>query len=610
MSKKPVVADRPRRRRPERAKAAPPALRAPRLAKARGGDAPAAPAVHRVEVVVAARFADPAGHEALAELVGAGLDAARAVRVVRTYFLEGRLSPADLERAARDVLADPVVDAYAVDGPVLGSSETARSAAVTVTRRPGVTDPEADSAVATLRALGMDVSRAKASRTYWVEGVPASRDPALLAAATDALGNEVIEQVSAGPLETWHFPAPAEAVVRRREVRLRDLSAEELPELSKAMGLSLSALEMAAVREHFRALRREPTDLELETIAQTWSEHCKHKTLTGPVDYEDASGRRRIDNLLRSTIVAATERLAKPWCLSVFADNAGVIAFDDDDAVCMKVETHNHPSAIEPYGGAGTGIGGVIRDVLGTGLGARPVANTDVFCFGPPDMPAKEVPAGCMHPKRLLKGVVAGVRDYGNRMGIPTVNGAIHFDPRYVGNPVVFCGCVGILPRDRIAKAAKPGDLCVAFGGRTGRDGIHGATFSSVELTSASETVSSGAVQIGDAITEKKVLDVLVRARDLGHFHAVTDCGAGGFSSAVGEMGEETGVEVDLSAAPTKYAGLRYDEVWISEAQERMVAAIPKAKWPKFRALCEAEGVEAVVLGRFTSTGRLVVRHG
>jgi phosphoribosylformylglycinamidine synthase len=535
------------------------------------------------------------------------------VRVVRTYFLEGRLAARQLAVAAREVLADPVMDRFAVDARVLPAAEARAARPVTVTRKTGVTDPEAESAVATLKALGFPVARAKTARTYWVKGVAApaagAPDP-LHAAATEALGNEVIEEVREGALEAWAFPAPAEAPVKRREVPVRGLSAQELGELSTAMGLSLSVVEMSAVRERFRALGREPTDLELETIAQTWSEHCKHKTLGGPVDYEDEHGRRRIDGILKTTVFAATERLAKPWCLSVFRDNAGVIAFDDEDAVCMKVETHNHPSAIEPYGGAGTGIGGVIRDVLGTGLGARPVANTDVFCFGPPDLEAAEVPRGCLHPRRLLKGVVSGVRDYGNRMGIPTVNGAIHFDPRYVGNPVVFCGCVGILPRDRVEKAARPGDLVVALGGRTGRDGIHGATFSSVELTSASETVSSGAVQIGDAITEKKVLDVLLQARDLGLFHAVTDCGAGGFSSAVGEMGEDTGVEVDLAAAPLKYAGLRYDEVWISEAQERMVAAVPRRAWPRLRALCASEDVEAVVLGRFTRTKRLVVRHG
>ena len=298
------------------------------------------------------------------------------------------------------------------------------------------------------------------------------------------------------------------------------------------------------------------------------------------------------------------------WCVSVFEDNAGVIRFDDEDNVVFKVETHNHPSALEPYGGANTGIGGVIRDPLGTGLGAKPICNTDVFCFAPPDTPVDSLPPGVIHPKRVMKGVVEGVRDYGNRMGIPTVNGAVYFDPRYLGNPLVYCGNVGLLPRDMSFKAVQPGDYIVAIGGRTGRDGIHGATFSSAELTSESETLSGGAVQIGNAITEKMVMDVLLQARDKGLYSAVTDCGAGGFSSAVGEMGEKIGAEVWLDKAPLKYEGLSYTEIWISEAQERMVFAVPEDKLREFTEVCEAEDVEAVVIGRFAPTGRLQLKYG
>ncbi len=230
--------------------------------------------------------------------------------------------------------------------------------------------------------------------------------------------------------------------------------------------------------------------------------------------------------------------------MSVFRDNAGVVRFDEHFNVVFKVETHNHPSALEPYGGANTGLGGVIRDPMGTGLGAKPVCNTDVFCFAPPDTPVDELPAGVLHPRRVMKGVVAGVRDYGNRMGIPTVNGAIFFDPRYLGNPLVYCGNVGLLPRDKSDKQVLPGHQIVVLGGRTGRDGIHGATFSSAELTSESESLSGGAVQIGNAITEKMVLDIVLMARDRGLFSAITDCGAGGLSSAVGEMGEDIGAVV------------------------------------------------------------------
>ncbi len=209
-----------------------------------------------------------------------------------------------------------------------------------------------------------------------------------------------------------------------------------------------------------------------------------------------------------------------------------------------------------------------------------------------------------------MHGVVSGVRDYGNRMGIPTVNGAIYFDPRYLGNPLVFCGNVGVIPHDKSFKEVRAGDYIVAIGGRTGRDGIHGATFSSAELTHQSETLSGGAVQIGNAITEKMVLDVVIAARDRGLYHAITDCGAGGFSSAVGEMGEKIGAEVWLDRAPLKYDGLSYTEIWISEAQERMVLSVGEDQWKDFEALCQAEGVEATILGKFVPTGRLTLKYG
>ncbi len=280
------------------------------------------------------------------------------------------------------------------------------------------------------------------------------------------------------------------------------------------------------------------------------------------------------------------------------------------DHVCFKVETHNHPSALEPYGGANTGIGGVIRDPMGTGLGAKPFCNTDVFCFAPPDVSLDELPPGVLHPRRVIQGVVAGVRDYGNRMGIPTVNGAVYFDRRYLGNPLVYCGNAGLIPVGKEEGTVRENDYIVAIGGRTGRDGIHGATFSSAELTSESETLSGGAVQIGNAITEKMVLDVLLQARDRNLYNAVTDCGAGGFSSAVGEMGEHIGAEVWLDKAPLKYDGLTYTEIWISEAQERMVLSVPPENWEELKSLCDSENVEAAIIGRFAPTGRLVLMFG
>ncbi|HEU4395263.1 MAG TPA: phosphoribosylformylglycinamidine synthase subunit PurL, partial [Planctomycetota bacterium] len=489
-------------------------------------------------------------------------------------------------------------------GPVRPDEE--RLPVLTVLRRPGVMDPVEGSVREALRDLGIEALSVRTGRRFVVEG--GVEPGAAAAAAGRALANEVVEEVHRGVSLPVRVPHPAAYAFRRVEVPLRGADDAALERISREGGLSLEVFEMQAIRDHFDRLGREPTDAELETLAQTWSEHCKHKTLTGAVRMRDPDGERRYSNLLKETVFLATATLNRPWCLSVFKDNAGVIALDDRHAVCMKVETHNHPSALEPYGGAGTGVGGVIRDVLGTGLGARPFLGTDVFCLAPPDLPADRVPAGALPPRRVLRGVVAGVRDYGNRMGIPTASGALWFDERFVGNPLVFCGTVGLLPRDRVEKAPRPGDRVVVVGGRTGRDGIHGATFSSAKLTRDSERLDAGAVQIGNPIEEKRVLDGLLRARDESLYTAVTDCGAGGLSSAVGEMAEGLGATVDLDLVPTKYPGLSYAEVWISEAQERMVLSVPPDRLRRLREVFAAEGVEVTDLGSFEATGRLRLR--
>ena len=394
-----------------------------------------------------------------------------------------------------------------------------------------------------------------------------------------------------------------------KHIPIRDVDDQELTRISREGILSLNLDEMKAIQAYFVRQGREPTDIEIETIAQTWSEHCVHKTFKSRIEYTENEGPIEvIDGLFNSFIRRATAEIDKDWCVSVFVDNAGIIEFDDQYNITFKVETHNHPSAIEPYGGAGTGIGGVIRDTLGTGLGAKPILNTDVFCFGPPDLPFDQLPTGSLHPRRIFKGVVAGVRDYGNRMGIPTANGAILFDVRFTGNPLVFCGNVGLIPKNRCEKSVLPGDLILAVGGRTGRDGIHGATFSSLELDDASENLGS-MVQIGNPIMEKKIVDVLMEARDRHLFRSITDCGAGGFSSAVGEMGSDTGAEVHLEKALLKYEGLAPWEIWLSEAQERMVLALPPENLQEMMALCQAESVEATALGEFTDSGALRVRY-
>lgn len=623
--------------------------------------------------------------------------------VARVYLIESALDDGRLSVVADRLLADPVTEAV-----TRGAAPGAGATIVEVHPLPGVMDPVAQTvrdAIGDLVDDPGDVSISTGWR-YDLAGLGFEEAQDL---ARRLLANPVIHRIHAGPFTPDRLPRGSEYRFELRRVALRDLDDDRLEALSHDAHLFLSLDEMRVVRDEFRRLGREPTDIELETIAQTWSEHCVHKTLKSRIIYRDdaardgsksarqpegeaggTSGPRRgmdvsftftpggraagdapgarpappdhqsaqpapssaatiewsarpghtvnpdgsvtIDNLLRSTVAAATHELIADgvdWTLSVFRDNSGVVALDDATAVCIKVETHNHPSAIEPYGGAATGIGGCIRDVIGTGLGARPIASMDVFCVGFPerwrepsgdeatprggDDPRAVLPPGCLHPRRVLTEVVAGVRDYGNRMGIPTVSGGVAFDDRYIGNPLVFAGCVGVMPLDRVTGGARAGDRIVALGGRTGRDGIHGATFSSAELTDTHADEFSHAVQIGNAIEEKRLLDAVLRARDAEEgplFTAITDCGAGGFSSAIGEMGRELGAEVHLDRAPLKYAGLTYTEVWISEAQERMVLAVPPRHLAALARICVEEHVELADLGEFGTPGReLVLRY-
>ncbi|MDO8730841.1 MAG: phosphoribosylformylglycinamidine synthase subunit PurL, partial [Candidatus Omnitrophota bacterium] len=483
---------------------------------------------------------------------------------------------------------------------------------IEVAYRPGVRDPVEDSVRKGAADLGIEGIRAvHTAKEYGIDG--ALNAEALTRLTDKLLVNATIQQVVTPETLAKLFAPPAQASLEIETVHLLQAGDTVLQRVSLDHQLSLNLEEMQAVQAYFRKENREPALIELETIAQTWSEHCKHKTFRSAVVYTEEIGgkttKRTFQNLLNETIVRATEELQKPWCVSVFEDNSGVVEFDDQYHLCFKVETHNHPSALEPFGGASTGIGGVIRDILGTGLGAKPVASTDVFCFPPPDFPPEKVPPGALAPKRLIKGVVAGVKDYGNKMGIPTVNGAVLFDERFVGNPLVYCGSVGLLPVNKVKKKTQAGMAVVVAGGRTGRDGIHGATFSSLTLTTESEVVSSTAVQIGDPVTEKKLTDALMEARDQGLFAAVTDCGAGGLSSAVGEMGEKCGARVDLEKVPLKYSGLTPAEIWISESQERMVLAVPPEKLAPLLKLFHSRGVEAVSIGEFTSSGRLELKY-
>jgi len=576
--------------------------------------------IWKIEIKDKPGIFDATGAGVKKDISDLGIKGVKDVSFEQVYILETDLAQSQIKRICEELLVDPVTQEYSIQNADF--SPTAKDIfIIEVAYNPGVMDPWEESVKKGIKDLGIkEEVNVRTAKEYQIKGKLTKKQIDLI--CDKILVNKVIQH--AVKKETHAYVAQ-DYKFELITVDLLNADDAKLIEISKTGQLYLNLAEMKAIKDYFAKIGRNPTDCELESIAQTWSEHCKHKTLRGKILYEErlavsgelvpsevegrlANNSRKpvlIDNLLKSTVMRATEELNKPWCVSVFKDNSGIIKFDDEYNVCFKVETHNHPSALEPYGGANTGLGGVIRDPLGTGLGAKPILNTDIFCFGPPDYPFNKVPQGSLHPKRIMKGVVAGVRDYGNRMGIPTVNGAVLFDERYVGNPLVYCGNVGIMPKDKSFKKVSPGDLIVAVGGRTGRDGIHGATFSSAELTTESETISAGAVQIGNPITEKKMVDTLIKARDLGLYSAVTDCGAGGFSSAVGELGEDCGARVDLEKIPLKYHGLTYAEMWISEAQERMVLAVPKENLEKVLSIFSRENVEATCIGEFTNDGKL-----
>jgi len=580
--------------------------------------------VHRIEVRPADGQRDMRGESVQRQCVAAA--AAGDVVPARVehrsvYLIEGALDAQQLATLAHELFADPVTQTALIDGAVAAASG---SVTVEVHPLPGVMDPAAESVQEAIHALlGVRV-QVRTGERFDLAGCTAAQARGW---AQRLLANTVIHAIHDGPFHPASFPEGRPYELAIRSVPITPLDDAQLEAMSRSAHLFLSLDEMRAIQSHYRTLGREPREIELETLAQTWSEHCVHKTLKSTVSYSAASGHAPvgtdgrpghesvdggivIHNLLKSTVAAATHELMADgidWCLSVFKDNSGVIAFDETWAVCFKVETHNHPSAIEPYGGSATGIGGCIRDIVGTGRGAKPIASTDIFCVA--DVARTEVPRGCLHPRRILRQVVNGVRDYGNRMGIPTLNGTVWFDDRYVGNPLVYCGCVGLMPRAFVKGQVQPGDAIVAIGGRTGRDGIHGATFSSAELTDTHADEFSHAVQIGNAITEKRALDAILAARDHAQgclFSALTDCGAGGFSSAVGEMGGTIGAEVHLDRAPTKYDGLSPTETWISEAQERLVLSVPRANLPALQAVCDDHGVELCDLGTFGTPDRSI----
>src|SRR3989344_5547184 len=556
----------------------------------------------------------------------------KGARIVSSYLISHDLPPAKLRLVAQ-ALTNPAIEEYSInkfpDTPGF-------SYAIEVGYLPGVTDNAAHTARETI----LDLLHLKegAKLAVYTSKIFLTEKKSLAEAEEFAVSlyNPLIERVyiaKRNELLKNGLPGKVPKVVLKKTkavitVPLIDTSDKELsligkegimdPQGVRRGPLALDLASMKVIREYFKLLKREPTDIELEALAQTWSEHCKHTIFANPID--DIK-----DGLYKTYIKGATNlvrnKLARrggDFCVSVFSDNSGGIAFDNDYLITHKVETHNSPSALDPFGGAITGIVGVNRDTVGFGLGAKPVANVYGFCLGYPEDktkyyrdPARE--QEMLPPKRIMEGVIKGINVGGNCSGIPTLSGFLKFDDRYRGKPLVFAGTVGLIPRKSAGrlshiKKAKPGDYVVMVGGQVGLDGIHGATFSSVALDSKS---TATAVQIGDPITQKKLSDAIIKeARDKNLYHSITDNGAGGLSCSVSEMAEECGgAKVNLEKVPPKYPGLRPWEIWISESQERMTLSVPKKKWKTFQKLMDSRGVEATVIGEFTNSGKCEVKY-
>ena len=545
----------------------------------------------------------------ISQIKDLGIDGACKISFNKVYIIEADLDKKDIEKITSSVLVDPVLEDYSIKQSIF--DQKPESDELVITYNPGVSDPVTISLEKAIEDLGLSVKSVRIARFYKFSGLN-TKDIEYL--APKILFNPLIEHAldyeKIKNISTLDEFAGEDYKFKLKTIPILDADDEELKRISKDGCLSLSLEEMVFVKDYFKKLGRNPTDCELETIATLWSEHCGHKTFRGVIDYKEKDEKgniikeETINNLLKTTVMKATKDIDSSDCVSVFSDNSGVVKFDDKYNVCFKVETHNHPSSLEPYGGASTGIGGVIRDVLGTGRAARPFASIDVFCFAPWNISYKDLPEGLLHPKRIIKGVVRGVRDYGNRMGIPTVAGAVMFDERFLGNPLVYCGTLGIMPKERSFKEVNPGEVIILCGAKTGRDGIHGATFSSQELDEDTVSLTS-AVQIGNAIEEKKLTEAIVRAADCNLFTAITDCGAGGISSAITELASECGARVDLEKVALKYRGLSYTDIWISESQERMVFFAKEENLDKLKEIFEEEMVELTIVGEVTSDNKL-----
>ncbi len=568
---------------------------------------------------------DPHVQEVSKVIKDLGIKGVNQIERIEVYAITGAHNETEIEKICKELLVDQLIQNYRYTSPkgtlldlVSEKHEKGKWLAF-IQYRPGVTDPSEERIKDGIRVLGIRKVYSVKTASLYIFGGHLTKQ-ILETICEKVLANDVIQVHSTCELgrcaekELRIYGAPIREIPDKsensphplvEEIHLRDAEDTDLMRISKGWRLSLNLAEMKTIQKHYASEGRNPTDIELNTIAQTWSEHCYHKTFKIPVKVDA----ERINGLLKTYIMRATKELNKSWCISTFVDNAGIVEFDDKYGIAVKVETHNHPTALDPFGGAGTGTGGVLRDIMG--VGAKPILSTDILFFGLLDTPHEKLPRGLLHPTRMMKGAVAGIADYGNKMGIPTANGAIFFDEGYLYNPLVFAGSVGIMPRTKYVRNPQAGDVILVVGGKTGMDGIHGVTFASAELSEETQSLGS-AVQIGNPVEEKKVLEGLLRVRDRDEkplYSAVTDCGGGGLSSAIGETARDLGAIVDLEKIPLKHRGMKPWQIWISESQERMMLAVPKENVEETITIFEEENCEATPIGRFTNTGKLVLRY-
>ncbi len=538
---------------------------------------------------------DLEGQRVLQEIKDFGIKNIKNVSSTRIYKFEGIKNLLDLQAIKSKLLIEPVWLKEA------NGRSSQVSISLEISLKEGVTNTEIDSILKAIHDLGIGIKAGKTARKYFFEGHPTKKDLAII--SDKILMNKTIEKIVDKEEKTFIIKSKKP---KTEVIHLSKLNEEELINLSHERLLFLSLEEIKTIQKYFISIGRNPTDCELEILAQTWSEHNFHKTFKTPLIIDHRKKKPFMERIKQTT-----QLINHKDALVTFSDNAGIVSFDKNFCLAAKTETHNSPSAIEPYGGAMTGSGGVFRDIAAAGLGARNIASTDIFCFAPPTLAQNQVPQGCLHPKRIMQKCILGVRHYGNCMGIPTVNGSLSFHPDYRAKPVVLVGAYGILPKKYIhKKKIKKGDLIVTVGGKTGRDGIHGATFSSGQMSGSTDTIAASAVQIGNPIEEIRMFDALIEARNKGLIKNITDCGGGGYSSAIGEMAKDIGALVDLAKVPLKYQGLSNWEIFLSESQERMIVALNSKHLKAFQKICQKYNTGVWEIGKFTGNKRLEIVAG